>query len=136
MEKYNLLEISKKGEKILKKDKKVLFAYIFGSLACQKVNPDSDIDIAVFLNKETEIDFFNKRLELISELSQAFKKEADVLILNRASVFMKYVVLKEGRLIFSRDENSRIDFELKALNDYFDFKPYLEEYNKRTLNKL
>lgn len=121
-------------EKIFRKEKTVLFCYIFGSFAYKNFNSKSDVDIAVYLDNRIIDDFFDKRLELISDISQTLKKEADILILNTAPPFIKYVVLKEGKLIFSRDENQRIDFELKAINNYFDLKTVLEKYNKRTIN--
>lgn len=133
MEKDDLKTISAIITKTLQKRKGVLFCYIFGSFACHSFNSKSDVDIAVYLDKRNKVDFFEKRLELISEISRALKKEADILILNTAPLFLKYVVLKEGKLIFSRNENQRIEFELKTINDYFDFKPILKKYNQRTL---
>jgi len=66
-------------------------------------------------------------------MAKLLKKETDVLILNTAFPFLRYVVLKEGKLIFDRDESQRIDFELKSINEYFDFRPVLEKYNNRLL---
>lgn len=120
-------------EKKFRKEEGVLFCYIFGSLAYGKFNSESDVDIAVYLDEKKSDDFFDKRLDLISEISQILGIEADILVLNTASLFLKYVVLREGKLIFSRDESQRIDFELKTINNYFDFKPVLEKYYKRIL---
>lgn len=120
-------------QKVFRKKKEVLFCYVFGSFAYENFNSKSDVDVAVFLDKKLSCDFFEKRLELISEISQAVGREADILVLNTASPFLKYVVLKEGKLIFSRDESKRVDFELKAMNEYFDFKFVLEKYNKRAM---
>lgn len=133
MEKDNLKIIIAILEKFFQKRKEVLFCYIFGSFAYNNYNSKSDVDIAIYLDKKKKMDFFEERLELISEISRILKKEADILILNTAPLFLKYVVLKEGKLFFSRNEKQRINFELKAINEYFDFKPILEKYNKRTI---
>lgn len=133
MEKNDLKTITEKTKKIFQKRKGVLFCYLFGSFAYNNFNSKSDIDLAVYLDDEKGPDFFDERLELISGISQVFKKEADILVLNTAPLFLKYVVLKEGKLIFSKDEKQRIDFELKTMNNYFDFKPILEKYNQRML---
>lgn len=125
-----IIEILKK---ISQKEEAILFCYLFGSRAYGKTIPKSDIDLAVYLNKEKCKEFFEKRLELIAKFSKKLKKETDVVILNTAPPFLRYVALKEGKLIFERDEGQRIDFELKALNEYFDFKPVLEMYNKHLL---
>lgn len=117
------------------KEKDVLFCYLFGSFSYQNFNTESDIDIAVFLDEKKIKNFFQKRLELIAKLSRLLKKETDVIILNdQHSLFFKYVILKEGKLIFERNPEKRIDFELKTLNEYFDFKPYLEMYRRRILS--
>lgn len=124
-------------EKFFLKKKGVLFCYLFGSFAYQNFTSKSDIDIAVFLDKKGGRDFFERRLELIAELSKLLKREVDVIILNNLrSIFLKYVILKEGRLIFEKDRGKRIDFELKTLNEYFDFKPILKMYQQRMLKNI
>lgn len=133
MEKDNLKTMIAILEKFFQKRKGILFCYVFGSFAYNNFNSKSDVDIAVYLDKKKKIDFFEKRLELISEISRVLKKEADILILNTAPLFLKYVAIKEGKLIFSKNEEKRIDFELKTTNEYFDFKPVLEMYNQRII---
>jgi predicted nucleotidyltransferase len=125
-----IIEIVKK---ISQEEEAILFCYLFGSTTSGKTIPTSDIDLAVYLNKKECKDFFDKRLELIAKFSKNLKKETDVVILNTAPPFLRYVVLKEGKLIFERDEGQRIDFELKSLNEYFDFKPVLDMYNNHLL---
>jgi predicted nucleotidyltransferase len=122
----------------LLKEKDVLFCYLFGSFSYQNFNAESDADIAVFLDETQRKNFFKRRLELITKLSKALNREADVTILNETgSAFFKYVVVKEGKLIFERTPQKRIDFELMALNQYFDFKPILKMYQARILtNKV
>ena len=126
----NLIESLKKA---LQKEHEVLFSYLFGSLAYQNFTSKSDIDLAVYLDEKRCKDFFEKRLELITQISRALKKDVDIVILNTASPFLRYVVLKEGKLIFEKDRGKRIDFELKSMNEYFDFKPILELYHKKLL---
>ncbi|HZX50322.1 MAG TPA: nucleotidyltransferase domain-containing protein [Candidatus Paceibacterota bacterium] len=103
-------------------EKEVLFAYLFGSHATGHAIAKSDVDIAVYLNPKNKQDQFEKRLELIAALTKLLKKEVDVIVLNMASPFLKHVVFKEGTLVFDRDASSRIDFDLKSLNEYFDYK--------------
>ncbi|MBU3942600.1 nucleotidyltransferase domain-containing protein [Patescibacteria group bacterium] len=126
-------EIIKTLKPIFQKEKEVLFCYLFGSFANGNPISSSDIDIAVYLDDKKCLDFFEKRLELIPKISKLSGKQADITILNNASLFMKYVVLKEGKLIFERNCEKRIIFELKSTNEYFDFKPALEMYNKELL---
>ncbi|OQX53256.1 MAG: hypothetical protein B5M48_03785 [Candidatus Omnitrophica bacterium 4484_213] len=114
----------------------ILFCYLFGSFAYRNFTSKSDIDIAVYLDRKKCRDLFKKRLSLIADLSRDLKKETDVIILNDiSSVFFEYVILKEGKLIFERDKEKRIEFEMKVLNQYFDFKPIMERYNQRMLSQ-
>ena len=126
----NLIEILKK---LCQKESDILFTYLFGSFAYQNNIPESDIDIAVFLDEKKSSGFFQRRLDLISNFSQALKKEADVIILNNAPLFLKYVILNEGKLIIEKNPSKRIDFELKTTNEYFDFKPIIVKYEERIL---
>ena len=42
-------------------------------------------------------------------------------------------IIRDGVVIFSIDENKRIDYEVKAVMRYLDFKPYIEKYTKESL---
>lgn len=121
-------------KKECQKDTNIAFCYLFGSFASGKTNRESDIDIAIYLDQNTTKDFFNKRLDLIARLTQLLHREVDIIILNTAYPFLRYVIIKEGKLIYSKDEDKRIDFELKTLNDYYDFKPTMEQYNQVLIN--
>ena len=64
-------------------------------------------------------------------ISKIFKKEVDVILLNDIrSLFFKYIIMKEGKIIYQENEASVADFESKTLGMYFDFRPFLENYNK------
>ncbi|OHA65875.1 MAG: hypothetical protein A3E07_02240 [Candidatus Wildermuthbacteria bacterium RIFCSPHIGHO2_12_FULL_45_9] len=119
----------------LENEKRVLFCYLFGSVATRQTNKESDVDIAVYLNPSRVKDFFETRIDLINILSRFLKTKTDVIILNTAPPFLKYVILQEGILVYDRAPSQRIDFELKSMNEYLDFKPYIEMYNNRLLAK-
>ncbi|MCD6500640.1 nucleotidyltransferase domain-containing protein, partial [bacterium] len=114
-------DLIKNLSKFFKKEKEVLFCYLFGSRAYGKPISTSDIDLAVYLDEKKCRDLFEKRLELVSQISQIMHKDVDILVLNNSSPFLKYVVLKEGKLIFEKEKGKRIDFELRAMNEYFDY---------------
>ena len=81
-----------------KKKEEFCFAILFGSRDYEKSVSTSDIDLAVYLDEKKCRDFFEKRLELISQISQILHKDADILVLNTASPFFK-VCSFEGRKI-------------------------------------
>lgn len=116
--------------------KDVLFVYLFGSMATGKIAFDSDVDLAVYLESGRAGDLFKKRLFLIEEIQAILKKSSEVVILNEVnSIFFKFVIVQEGKVIFERDHSRRVDFELKAMDEYYDFRPFIEEYNKAYLER-
>jgi predicted nucleotidyltransferase len=130
-------EIQNKLKSLFKQEKEVLFAYLFGSAAIGKgFNFKSDVDLAVYLDEKKVKDTFQKRLRLMSETEKVLKRETEVVILNDInSVFFKFVIIKEGKLIFERNHEKRVDFELKTIQDYFDFELFIEKYNKAYLER-
>lgn len=110
------------------------FAYLFGSSARGDTTQSSDIDVAVYINTAKGSDFFDIRLKLIEAITRATHKSADVTILNTASLFLKYVAIKEGIVLFERDYGQRVEFELKSTNEYFDYKPVIDLYREQLKN--
>ena len=114
------------------KENKVSFAYLFGSQANGSSGKDSDVDIAIMLPFEMKKEErFDLRLKLMGEISKILKKKVDVAVLNDIrSLYFKYIIIKEGRIIYKKTDLSPADFESKTLGIYFDFRPFLENYNK------
>jgi len=132
----NFEEIKHKIRPIFEKDRDVLFGYIFGSQVTGKTDFESDVDIAVFLDEKRVKDMFKKRLSLIGKLEGVLKKTTEVVVLNEIkSIFFKFVIIKEGRVVFERDHSQRVDFELKTMQDYYDYEPFLDAYNKAYLER-
>jgi uncharacterized protein len=117
------------------KDRKVVIAYLFGSQAKGESGPLSDIDIAVYFDESVaNDDRFDLRLEVLGELIDLFKTDdVDLVVLNDAPPLLAHRVLKEGRVLFATDEERRIEFEVRAVLEYLDWKPYVEKYMRETL---
>lgn len=131
----DISQIKQKVVPILKKDKDILFGYLFGSQATKKANFESDVDIALYLNKKCK-DCFQKRLSLIEKIQGVLKKPAEIIILNeQKSIFFKFVIIKEGKVIFDKHHGERVDFELRTMQEYYDFQPFIKEYNKAYLER-
>jgi len=129
-------EIRNQLEPLFQKDDSIVFSYIFGSTALGATNRESDIDIAVYLNTNRVKETFTKRLQLIEKLQSFLQRPCDVVVLNElGSIFFKFVIIKEGKLIFERDHGQRVDFELKTMQEYYDFQPFLDAYNQAYLER-
>lgn len=129
-------QIQNKLKPVLEKEKGLLFGYLFGSTVSGKVGTESDIDFAFYLDERGDKDFFKKRLLLIEKFQSFFQKKVEVIILNEIrSIFFKFVIIKEGKVILERNHAQRVDFELKTMQEYYDFQPFLKEYNKAYLQR-
>ena len=114
------------------KKNKVNFAYLFGSRVTGQITKTSDYDFAVMLLQGLSLEErFNIRLKMMTELEKILKKGIDLVILNDTqSLLLKYSIVTEGKLIYDKDTAQRIDFEILTQSEYFDFKPFLDEYNR------
>ena len=118
--------------KVLEKEPQVLFAYLFGSYAKGTQDKKSDIDIAIYLRDQNllEIDpLYPSRLAIKIEKVLVEKRTVDVRVLNDSTLRFKSQVLRYGKLLHSKDEKKRIEFETSSLAHYYDFKPFLEMYD-------
>lgn len=122
----------RKMEELFEK-RKVIFAYLFGSQANGTAIESSDVDIAVmFDDRIDEDERFENRLKLMTELSSIFKgKEVEVVSLNDVrDILFKFSIVQPGKIIFKKDYDALLDFDLKTTNEYYDFKPFLKMYNE------
>jgi hypothetical protein len=118
----------------------VLFSYVFGSAARGEARPDSDVDIAVYLDTETvQADAGSFRTSLLTELLMCLhRNDVDLVILNQAPVVLQHRVLRDGVLILSRDEPGRVAFTVDTLRRYVDTAPLRRlamEYTRRSIEQ-
>ncbi|MCK5233244.1 MAG: nucleotidyltransferase domain-containing protein [Candidatus Aenigmarchaeota archaeon] len=117
----------------LKSDKNVLFAYVYGSFA-RGEKDFSDLDIAVYLKKIPRgIVLYERRLA--KALEKETGKPVDVRIINSMPLLLKSRLLKEGALIFSRNQKARIAFETALISSYLDFSHIMKEFNEKRLER-
>jgi len=88
---------------------------------------ESDTDIAVLLSESFSgpYDFVRLVGELVDELEVEDEK-VNLVILNDASLELAHKVISEGKVIFERDFEKRVEFEVQVLKSYMDFKPVLD----------
>ena len=103
----------------------VQVAYLFGSRATGRARPDSDVDLAVLWGEDVpSSDYFPRRLELIGATMEAFRTDdVDVVVLNEAPPLLAVEVLREGHLLYNRNDRLRVDFQIRALREYRDTAP-------------
>ena len=101
----------------------VIAAYLFGSRVTGRARAGSDMDVAVLLNEEDSVARFERRLQMMVEVSKVCGREADVIVLNDAPPILQNQVLRYGRLLFERDRRARVEFEVQAGKVYADLGP-------------
>jgi len=110
----------------------VTIAYLFGSCARDERQPFSDIDIAVFVNKEPpKEEILKYRVGLTADLISLLKSNrVDVVCLNSAPPLLTHRVIRDGIIICNKDEKVKVSFEVRSLQRYIDTKPLREVQNK------
>jgi len=111
-------------------DSSVVCAYLFGSVARNEHGSTSDVDVAVLFDPPPPSTLLGPASALQSALEQALSVGVDLVVLNHVGPDLIHRVLRDGVLVCERDSKKRVEFEVKARNDYFDLLPYLEEYRR------
>jgi predicted nucleotidyltransferase len=102
-------------------------AYLFGSRARGDARPDSDVDVAVFVDEAAlNAPGYGYDAELAASVQSALQRnDVDLVVLNRAPPLLYYRVLRDGVRLLSRIPTETTTREGRALSRYFDFIPQL-----------
>lgn len=104
-----------------------MLAYLFGSAAEGTASPSSDVDVALVFEPNYDISAYDRlkmEFDIAAEVEARCKiREADVRSIDSAPLAVKGAVLTEGILLYSRNEEFRVDYEVYIRKMYFDFLP-------------
>jgi len=120
----------------------VLLVYLFGSaarnLTARQQGKLSDIDLAVLLAHEAqEASGPAELLNLLEIFAKVFGREdIDLTVLNTSPPVIKGRVLREGILLYARDRQARLDFEIDARREYLDTQPLRVFYRRQFVAKI
>lgn len=101
-----------------KKQPEVLVTYFYGSRISGQALPKSDLDLAIVVKSQDSL----KYRDIYLELNQIIKDlEVDVRIIT-ADTPPNFIfqVLKNSQLIYQKDPLKKVEFEARALRDYYD----------------
>jgi predicted nucleotidyltransferase len=105
--------------------------YLFGSRADGTASSESDYDFALLFKDAPGIDdAVLLEMNIADEVKKVVGADVDILVLNSASIEMRFLVFKRGVLVYSADDELRTDFEEIIIRDYLDFKPFLDTFRK------
>jgi predicted nucleotidyltransferase len=116
----------------------ILDAYLFGSLSRGPGQPHSDVDVAVYIDRERVADTpFGYAAELTTILSTAVGSDAvDVIVLNDAPPLLYHRVLRDGARLLARDLPATTTREGRALSRYCDFLPQMRKVDAAYQDRL
>ncbi len=101
------------------KDNEVIAVLLFGSHARGYASPTSDIDVCLVLRHEKSA--FEKRLEY-----STISDNLDVQVFQALPMYIKIRVLREGKILYCKDENFLYKIAIETVKDFEYFKkPYL-----------
>lgn len=112
---------------LAERDPDVLAVLLFGSRARGDATPRSDTDVCLVLSPGlgAEDTAGRKRLEYLSQV------DLDVAVFQAPPFHIRIRVLKEGRVLFVRDEDALYDVAIRTVRAFEDFKHiqrlYLDE---------
>ncbi|MDR7869611.1 MAG: nucleotidyltransferase domain-containing protein [Tissierellaceae bacterium] len=99
-------------------DYNISLVYIFGSYAKGTNNENSDLDIAVLLEEESDE---LTKLDILYDLVGIFNRDdIDLVVLNNVDEILKFQVIKYGKVIYMKDLYSKVMFESRVMSEYMD----------------
>ena len=115
-------------------------AYLFGSEAAGRAHDESDVDVAVLLDRETlpeARERFEYRVRLTGELiAELHRNEVDVVVLNDAPPLLGRRIVTDGRRVFCRNRPADHAFVRDVRLRAADVAPFVERGRRRLLDRM
>lgn len=101
-----------------KDDPEVLAVMLFGSRARGEARPDSDFDVCLVLanGPTSDADRTRKRLDYLADA------DLDLTIFQQLPLYVRSRVLKEGEVLFVRDEDQLYDVAMRTVKGWEHFR--------------
>lgn len=115
----------------------VRFAYLFGSEARGEAGDLSDLDIAIyFVDQYSQTEQAFIKGYLIELGKKYFNTPIDIVLLDQADLYLRYLIVKDGIPVKDSLDGSRAEFESLTLRTYFDFQYYADIYNRAIIESI
>ncbi len=113
----------------VRQDEDVLAVFLFGSVARQEQTPLSDMDIClVLMPQPIPLEPLSPSRKRLNYLEHSL---LDIRIFQQLPLYVRRRILKEGQVLFARDETLLYELALRTAQAFEDFKriynSYLEE---------
>lgn len=125
---FNMNDISIELEALvcdIKRIKGVLAVYVFGSYVKGEMHGLSDVDISIIGNVSSK----HKTDILLGRFPEVFHMN----FFEDLPIWMKARILRDGKCLLIKDEESLNLIKLMVLGEYLDFKPVIDDIVEREL---
>ena len=102
----------------------ILAAYLFGSEAKGTTSSSSDIDIALLTRNCDKTNGAALKFSLYADICRKLKRnDIDLVLLNLSgNLMLNDEIIRNGKVLYSTDDEARERFELEVLHSSTDFK--------------
>ena len=109
--------------------------YLFGSLACGRGRPESDLDLAVVSGHDRSS---SEKLDILARLAKEGFCNVDLVFLPKDDIVLQYEAVRMNRVAYRRSDFDCAAFYSLVIRRYLDFLPYLkvqrQAYKERILH--
>lgn len=110
---------------------------LFGSVVKGRTTANSDVDIAIlFVQGLSLLHRFERKLEIANDLEDVLKRKVDIVDLDNADLYFIHQVMLNKEIVFDRDIDRRVSFEVDKRRKYFDMKRFYDLYHRQALKRL
>lgn len=103
---------------LFKKLPQIVAVYLYGSRVSKRELPKSDLDVAVIAESIESIDY-GKLYFAVSQIIKDYEIDLRIITKKTAPTFI-FEVIKTARCIYQRSDTEKVQFETKALSEYYD----------------
>lgn len=118
--------------KYIKEKENIIAIYLFGSFADGSYNEKSDIDLAVVYEKKYD---FTLHVSDMIDIEKIFENtKVDYIDLEEVNLFFRFSILKNGKIIYVKNEEKLYDYIHRTQISYIDMKYSRDKYVNYVLN--
>jgi len=127
-----LTHMSRQLEAYFAGEKGIVAVYLFGSFARGTQSGESDVDLALLLDKERGKEDLKALLDRhLPGLGRLLRREVHVLILNDAPYPVRIEALSRGRLIHVKDRIALARFRMVSFALFAEHAPYMNRLKEK-----
>jgi predicted nucleotidyltransferase len=107
-------------------DPEILAIFLFGSAARGEQGPTSDVDTCLMFAPgiSDRLHMAQKRLDYMSEAPDGL----DIQVFQLLPLYIRHRILKEGKVLFCREEDALYDIAFATIKAFEDFRHIYREY--------